>query len=137
MCSQVLLFRRHTRGGRCGGSSNSQSEICLGKVQFVILTARGASYRIKGKIYKACVQSSLTYRTETWVMKKANLHSLERTERMMVRWICGVSLKDRKRSADLYSLLGVQSVDKVVRRGRLRWFGHVERKSGGRLGVGL
>ena len=28
------------------------------------------------------------------------------------------------------SLLGVQSVDKVVRRSRLRWFGHVERKSG-------
>ena len=63
-------------------------------------------------------------------MKEANLQSLERTERMMVRWICGVSLKDRKRSVDLYSLLGVQSVDEVVRRGRLRWFGHVERKSG-------
>ena len=31
---------------------------------------------------------------------------------------------------DLYSLLGVQSVDEVVRRGRLRWFRHVERKSG-------
>ena len=42
----------------------------------------------------------------------------------------GVSLKDRKRSVDLYSLLGVQSVDEVIRRGRLRWFGHVERKSG-------
>ena len=46
-------------------------------------------------------------------MKKANLQSLERTERMMVRWMCGVSLKDRKRSVDLYSLLGVQSVDEV------------------------
>ena len=31
-----------------------------------ILTARGASYHIKGKIYKACVQSVLTYGTETW-----------------------------------------------------------------------
>ena len=47
----------------------------------------------------------------------------------MVRWMCGVSLNDRKRSVDLYRLLGVQSVDEVVRRGRLRWFGHVERKS--------
>ena len=50
-------------------------------------------------------------------------------ERMMVRWMCGVSLKDRKRSVDLYSLFGVQSVAEVVRRGRLRWFGHVERKN--------
>ena len=63
-------------------------------------------------------------------MKKANLRSLERTERMMVRWMCGVSLGDRKRSMDMYSLLGVQSVAEVVRRGRLRWSGHVERKSG-------
>ena len=95
-----------------------------------ILTAQGASYRIKGNIYKACVQSALTYYgTETWATKKANLHSLERTERMMVRWMCGVSLKDRKGSVDLYSLLGVQSVADVVRQGRLRWFGHVERKS--------
>ena len=31
---------------------------------------------------------------------------------------------------DLYSLLDVQSSDEVVRRGKLRWFGHVERKSG-------
>ena len=31
---------------------------------------------------------------------------------------------------DLYSsLLGVQSVADVVRRGRLRWFGHLEHKS--------
>ena len=51
-------------------------------------------------------------------MKKANLHSLERTERMMVRWMCGVWLKDRKRSVDLYSLLGVHSMAEVVRRGR-------------------
>ena len=49
---------------------------------------------------------------------------------MMVRRMCGVSLKDRKRSLDLYSLLGVESVAEVVRHSRLRWFGHVERKNG-------
>ena len=94
----------------------------------LILRARGqgASYRIKGKIYKACVQSALTYGTETWAMKKVNLQSLERLEWMMVRWMCWVLLKDRKHSVDLYSLLGVQSVDEVVRRGRLKWFEHVD-----------
>ena len=42
-----------------------------------ILTARGASYHIKGKIYKVCVHSAMTYGTETWAMKKANLQSGE------------------------------------------------------------
>ena len=46
-------------------------------------------------------------------------------ERMMVRWMCGVSLKDRKCSMDLCSLLGIQCVADVVRHGRLRWFGHI------------
>ena len=41
-----------------------------------------------------------------------------------------LSLKDRKHSLDLYSLLGVQSVADVERRGRLRWFEQMERKSG-------
>ena len=62
-------------------------------------------------------------------MKADDLKSLERTERMMVRWMCGVSLKDRRRSEDLCNLLGINCVADVVRRGRLRWFGHLERKS--------
>ena len=131
MCSQVLLFGQHTWGRRRGGGSGKgQSEMCLGKVQGVIsyFDCQGCIIPHKGKdIYKACAQSALTYGTETWAMKEANLQSLERTEQMMVRWMCGV--KDRKRSVDLYSLLGVQSDNEVVRRGRLRWFGHVERKS--------
>jgi len=47
----------------------------------------------------------------------------------MVRWMCGVTLKDRKCSEDLLDRLGIESVAVVVRRSRLRWFGHVERMS--------
>ena len=106
--------------------------MCLGKVQGVISYPDSSEciIPIKGKIYKACVQTVLTYETETWVMKVANLQSLERTELIMMRWMCGVSLKDRKCSVDLYSFLGVDSMAEVVRHGRLRWFGHVERKNG-------
>ena len=41
-----------------------------------------------------------------------------------------MSLKDQKRSEDLCSVLGIQCVADVVRRGRMRWFEHIERKSG-------
>jgi len=36
---------------------------------------------------------------------------------MMVRWMCGVTLKDRKRSEDL-DRLGIESVADVVQTGR-------------------
>ena len=42
---------------------------------------------------------------------------------------CGVSLKERNRSVNLHSLLGIQSVADVVRPSILRWFVHMERRS--------
>ena len=52
----------------------------------------------------------MRWKLEAWAMKSENLKSLMRTELMMVRLMCGVSLKDRTLRVDLYSLLGVQSV---------------------------
>ena len=95
-----------------------------------ILTARGASLKLKGKIYRTCVQSVMVYGSETWPMKIEDQRRLERTERMMVRSMCGVTLRDRVKSVDLYERLGVSEVAEVMRRGRLRWFEHVERKDG-------
>ena len=96
-----------------------------------ILTCRGPSLKVKGKVYKACVQRVLVYGSETWPVKTDVMHSLERTERMMVRWMCGVSLKNRVASEELNRRLDVEGVADVVRRGRLRWFGHLERKAKG------
>ena len=87
------------------------------------------SCRVKGGIFRACVQGVLVYGTETCAMKAENLHSLERAECMMVGWMCGVSLRDGRQGEVLYCLLGVRSVTGVVGRGGLRWFGRVERKN--------
>src|SRR5687768_5591654 len=92
-----------------------------------ILTLRGTSLKAKGKIYRACVQSVMIYGSETWAMKVEDMSSLEKTERMMIRWMSRVSLKDKKSSDELLERLGIESVSVVVRRGRMRWFGHVER----------
>ena len=84
---------------------------------------------MKGKIYRVCVQSVLVYGSETWALKVSDTQRLERTEMMMVRWLCGVSLKDRKSSQELLDRLRIVGVAERVVPGSLRWFGHVERKS--------
>src|SRR5208282_4890964 len=61
-------------------------------------------------------------------MKAEDMQRLERTERMMIRWMRGVRLSDKKASAELLSRLDIECVSVVVRRCRLRWFGHMERK---------
>jgi hypothetical protein len=93
-----------------------------------ILTLRGASLKLKGKIYKVCVRSAMTYGSETWPMKVEDMNRLVRAERMMMRRMCGVTLRDRVHTKDLYNHLGIDSITEVVTRSRLGWFGHVERK---------
>ena len=61
-------------------------------------------------------------------MKVDDMQRLVRTENNMDSWISGVTLKDKRSSEELRNGLGIVGVDRVVRRGRLRWFGHVERK---------
>src|SRR5258708_4427585 len=56
------------------------------------------------------------------------MNRLVRAERSMVRAMCRVSLKDGKSSEELLCRLGIVSVVEIVEKGRLRWFGHVERK---------
>ena len=43
--------------------------------------------------------------------------------------MCELTLTDRKHSEYFFSLLGIQSGADVFRHGRLRWFGHLERKT--------
>jgi hypothetical protein len=92
-----------------------------------ILTHKGTSLKLKGKIYESCVRSCMIYGSETWPMKADHEARLERTEMRMVRWVCGVSLKERIASTVLREKIGIDAIGNVVRRNRLRWFGHVER----------
>ena len=46
----------------------------------------------------------------------------------MIRLMCGVKLNERIARQVLRERLGIEAIEDVVRRNRLRWFGHVERK---------
>ena len=46
----------------------------------------------------------------------------------MVRWMCGVGLKDRLPGGELRGRLGVDDMALVLQQNRLRWCGHVLRK---------
>ena len=49
------------------------------------------------------MKSVLLYGSETWAMKVDDMQRLERIERLMLRWMCSVSLKDRIPSQELNS----------------------------------
>jgi hypothetical protein len=92
------------------------------------LTAKEVSIQMKGKVYESCIRSCMTYGSEAWLLKVEHESKLETTDMRMIRWMCGVSLRDRVPSAVLRVWVEVEPISDVCRRNRLRWFGHEERK---------
>jgi hypothetical protein len=88
-----------------------------------ILTTRGASLKFKEKLYSSYVQRVLVFGREIWGMKVSDMRSLERAENTVVIWMCGVTLRDRRRSLELRERLDLDSVAEVVRRARLDGLG--------------
>ena len=59
-------------------------------------------------------------------MKENEMENLRRTERSIVRAMCGVQLKSRKRSTDLS-----ETIDQLAMANSVRWHGHVLRRVDG------
>jgi len=66
--------------------------------------------------------------SETWPVRKVNVVALQRAEMRMVRWMCGVKLKDRLPSKELRETLGIDDIALILQQNRLRWNGHVLQK---------
>ena len=93
-----------------------------------LLTNKDVSLIMRGRLYSSCVRSSMLHGRETWPVRKENVVALQRAEMRMVRWMCGVKLKDRLPSKELRERLGVHDIALILQQNRLRWYGHVLRK---------
>ena len=54
--------------------------------------------------------------------------AFQRAEMTMVRWMCGVKLKDRFPSKKPRQRLGIDDTALVLQQKALRWYGHLLRK---------
>ena len=86
---------------------------------------RRVSLKMKGMVYRSCVRSAMLYGSETWCFRENEMIIL-RTERAMVRSMCGVKLVDGKNTEDLMKMLGLtETLDKMAQANGVRWYGHV------------
>ena len=70
----------------------------------------------------------MTYGSETRPLLFDVVLKFGRTEMQMSRWMCGISLKDRRTNEELRRLVGVGPITIFIRSDRLKWYGHVMRK---------
>ena len=72
--------------------------------------------------------------SETWCLRENEMAILRRTERAMVRAMCGAKVMEKKKTEVLMEMLGLKlAVVQMVKVNGVRWYGHVLRRDDGHL----
>ena len=81
-----------------------------------LLLGRRFSLKMKGMVYRSCVRSAMLHGSETWCLRENEMVILRRTERAMVRSMCGVKQVDRKNTEELMKMLGLkETLDRMAK----------------------
>ena len=96
-----------------------------------VLSSCHLSFKTHGRVYSSCVWSAMLHACEIWPLTKPNLQYLQQNDRALIRQICNVRLKDvvTTRSNQLLARLGIESLDLILKKRRLCWYGHTERSN--------
>ena len=99
-----------------------------------MLYGRRFPVKLKGGVHKSYIRSAIPHGREAWCLKEREMEILQRTERSMVRKMCGVQLKDRKGSTVLMLMLGLnETMYQMAMANSVHWYGHVLRREDGQL----
>ena len=85
----------------------------------------------EGKVYKTVIRPAMLYGAETWATTKRQekrIEVSEVTEMRMLRWMCGVTRKDKIRNEHIRGTTRVAQASKKITERRLNWYGHVMRR---------
>ena len=120
------LGDRVNAGGGCEAALTARARI--GWVKFrecgELLNSKRFSLKLKGMVYWSCVRSA----------RENEMAILRRTERAMVRVMCGAKLMEKKRTEDLMEMLGLkETAVQMAKANGVRWYRHVLRRDDGHV----
>ncbi|KAK3522059.1 hypothetical protein QTP70_022619, partial [Hemibagrus guttatus] len=98
-----------------------------------VVVKKELSWKAKLSIYQSIYVPTLTYGHELWVMTKRIRSRIQAAEMSFLRRVAGRSLRDRVRSSVNREELRVEPLLLHIKRGQLRWLGHLFRMPPGRL----
>ena len=81
--------------------------------------------KLRGNIFNMCVSKMLLHGSKTWPVVTEDVQWLVTGDSGMIRWICGVSLKDQIQTTDLLLRLGLNSINDMLCWNQLRFHYHL------------
>ena len=92
-----------------------------------VLCDRRIPVKLKGKVYRTVVRPAMLYGAETWATTKRQESRIEVNEMRMLRWMCGMTRKDKIRNEHIRGTTKVVQASRKITERRLKWYGHVMR----------
>ena len=145
LCEEVEMVRgfcylgdRVNAGIGCSEAAvTAKSKNWLGEVQGIRGVAELKKVLAKAEknglseLYKI---SDVIYGSETWRLRENEIAILRRTERAIVRAMCGAKLMEKTRTEDLMEILGLkETAVQMAKANGVRWYGHVLRRDDGHI----
>ena len=94
-----------------------------------VLCDRRMPVKLQGKVYKTVIRPAMLYGAETWATTKRQEKRIEVTEMRMLRWMCGVTRKDKINNEHIRGTTRVAQAFKKSRRedwtGTGMWWGEM------------
>ena len=81
--------------------------------------------KLRGKVYRTVVRPAMLYGAETWATTKRQESRIEVNEMRMLRWMCGVTRKDKIRNEHIRGATKVARASGEMAGGGLGWCGRV------------
>ena len=95
-----------------------------------VICDRRVPVRVKGKVHKAVVRPAMAYGLEAAPLKKSEEKKMDVAEMRMLRWMVGVTRRDRVRNDYIRGTVKVTEISKKIQESRLRWYGYLRRRVG-------
>ena len=73
------------------------------------------------------VRPALLYGAQIWATTRGQEARLEVNEMRMLRWMCGVTRRDKIRNEPIRGTTRVVQSSETITEKRLKWYGHVRR----------
>lgn len=96
-------------------------------LRHVVWHRKSISITAKFRIFRACVLPVLLYGSEIWALTIKQEKRVASFYYKCLRTIININLGDRMSNEKLLEITGQPTIENVMRRNRLRWFGHINR----------
>ena len=111
----------------------SKTIMSFGRLREILWNNHNVSIRVKGKIYRAIILSTLLYGAETWTVYRRHGKKLHAFMMRHLRSITKIIWQDKVTNINVLKRAGLPSMEDLLIRNNIRWTGHLLRMPTDRL----